>query len=476
MILRMTDKRKLNRMNSMCPSLVDAYYCNYNSGLGCINNVLSAYNNQSLDEDYTPRGSFPITILSVAHTYTDSAGVASSDDTLIMPVSSTANKFTIVIQFTTTEPFVALSPWLNTTSNNNNAGLVGVNNISCNLNIDSTCSRVWSSMENYIYSISLGGTVNGTTYSAFADSKLLFNFLSLQPEQYKKISSKNVVPYLDFPRYLTSQTSSTTLNAGATTTLTSSNLQLNQIPDLLLICVRKPMSSQTWTDPNFFLTINSISVSFNNTSGILSTANQNQLYNISTKNLSSQTYYEFSGTASNNYTGTVNSDGQVELSSSTSGVGQPIAVGTTGSMLVLNPSLDFNLPSYLSASSLGQYNLYFTINVTNQTTQTFVPEICVITVNSGLFTTQLGSSIINTGILTKEDVLRTKDQKPNINTNDFKRYIGGVLGNIGSSNVMKLFKKHAHVPSDDNKAEEAVIENGSGMSGGRISRLKKHFR
>jgi len=43
---------------------------------------------------------------------------------------------------------------------------------------------------------------------------------------------------------------------------------------------------------------------------------------------------------------------------------------------------------------------------------------------------------------------------------------------------MKLFRKHAHVPSDDNKAEDAVMETpvASGLSGGRISKLKKHFR
>jgi len=484
MILRMTDKRKLNKLNSSCPSLVDAYYSNFNSGVGCINNVLAAYNNQSLDEDYTPRGAFNVSILDITHTWLTQATppVARADKTLIMGADTDSNIFKIVLQFTTTEPFVALSPWINASSNNM-AGLVGINNISCNLNIDSTCKRVFSTCGPYLSSITLGATVGTTVYNAFTDSKLLFNFLSLQSEQYAKISSKNVVPYLDFPRYLTTSSSFVPISAVTATgvvssaTLTSNSLQLNQIPDLILICVRKPMSSQTWTDPNFFLTINSISISFNNTSGILSTANQNQLYNISVKNGSSQTYYEFSGFAGNNNTGTVTVDGQVEQVFNTK-LGTPIQVGTTGSMLVLNPSMDFNLPSYLSASSLGQYNLYFSINVSNQTGQDITPEICVITVNSGLFTTQLGSSIINTGLLTKEDVLKTKEQKPTIDSSSYKRYIGGVLGNFGSSNVMKLFKKHAHVPSDDNKAEEAIIQNGVGssLSGGRISKLKKHYQ
>ena len=420
MLLRMYDRRKLNRYNSMCPSLPDCFYANYSNGVGCLNNVLGGYNQQSLDEDFTPRGAFPVTIENVFHTYTDSDEDINYDDTLVMPEGSTYNSWSIVLQFTTTEPFICLSPWTNTNSNNQ-AGLVGINNLSCNLNIDSTCSRVFSTSLPYISGIALGATASamstpnaagtgyatGTAISAFQNSQLLFNFLSLQPEQYKKISSKNCVPYLDYPRYLSSQQTTTSITAGATATLTSQSLQINQIPDLLLICVRKPMSSQTYTDASAFLTINSISLSFNNTSGILSTANQQQLYNISYQNGSSQTFYEFSGSAFNNQTGaTIDlATGEPTYTTTTTTIGKGASVGTIGSLLVLNPVLNFNLPSYLSNSSLGQFNLYFTVSVTNQLGATISnPEICVVCVNSGIFTTQLGTSIINTGILTKEDV------------------------------------------------------------------------
>ena len=76
MLLRMYDRRKLNRMNSTCPSLVDGYYCNYSDGYGCLNNSLGSYSNQSLDEDFTPRGAFPVSILGVIHSYIDKTNVA----------------------------------------------------------------------------------------------------------------------------------------------------------------------------------------------------------------------------------------------------------------------------------------------------------------------------------------------------------------------------------------------------------------
>ena len=279
---------------------------------------------------------------------------------------------------------------------------------------------------------------------------------------------------MDYPRYLSSQQSTATILTKATATLTSQSLQLNQIPDLLLICVRKPMSSQTWYDSSSFLTIKSISMSFNNTAGILSSANQQQLYNISYRNGSAQSFYEFAGNARNNYTGVADAiTGDVTYTSEL--VGRGAEVGTIGSLLVLNPVYDFNLPSYLSNSSLGQYNLYFTIEVTNQSGVDVInPEICVVTINSGIFTTQLGTSIINTGILTKEDVLRTKEQKPSMDTTDYRRYVGGNLANMGSANCMKLLKHHVLQNNDSNTTEEPVI--ASGFSAGRISKLSKYTR
>ena len=183
-----------------------------------MNNVLSGYNNQSLDEDFAPRGAFSVTIANVIHSYIFNA-IQYYDNLLVMITGSTLNKWQVVLQFTTTEPFICLPPWINTNSNNQ-AGLVGVNNLSCNFNIDSTCSRVFSTANAFISGISLAATAEamtipsvatsadtllgtqtvkvstgvtaGTAIDAFLQSELCFNFLSLQQEQYKKLAQKNV--------------------------------------------------------------------------------------------------------------------------------------------------------------------------------------------------------------------------------------------------------------------------------------------
>ena len=316
----------------------------------------------------------------------------------------------------------------------------------------------------YINNIQLGFPVapnGGASQSVgFVNTRLLFNFLSLQPEQYAKISTKNVVPYLDYPRYLTTFTSGTTIAPGGSKTLTSQSIQLNQVPDMILICARVPMSSQNWNYTSSFLTINQISINFNNASGLLASATQQDLYNLSFRNGSAQSFYEFRGFADIND----NATGGVDT------------VPTTGSLLVLNPVYDFSLPSYLSSSSLGQYQFQFNLNVSNQYDFSVVqPELCIITINSGIFATQQGTSQIFTGILTKEQVLRTKEQNPvpQLDSVEYKRLVGGKLQNRGMGNLMKMVKDKMMPRPPSGGAMSAGAMSAGAMSGGAISGGKK---
>jgi hypothetical protein len=472
MLMRMSDRRILQKYNSMTPSLPDAHWGEYKDAPATNANPLASYNNSSYDEAFEPRGAFGLDFLQIDRYNSAGAFVDNS------PISTaTTDRWVISIRASLTEPFLALSPFINCEPECC-AGLVGVNNMSMVLNIDASCKRLFSSsnydvsgnlLVGYIQNIVLGFPVapNGGVVAAqsvgFANTRLLFNFLSLQPEQYAKISTKNVVPYLDYPRYLTTFSSGTTIAPLATSTLTSQSIQLNQIPDLILISARVPMNSQNQYNTSSFLTINNISVNFNNASGLLASATQQDLYNISSANGSSQSFYEFRGFADIND----NVSGGVTK--------KP----TTGSLLVLNPVFNFSLPSYLSASSLGQYQFQFNLQVTNQFSYNIVqPEICIITMNSGIFATQQGTSQIFTGILTKEQVLRTKEQNPvaQLDSGEYKRMVGGKLQNRGMGNLAKMVKGMKE--KMDNRAGNisggANHEmSGCGMSGGSISGGKK---
>jgi len=481
MLMRMNDKRILSRYNSMTPSLPDSAYGEYKSAPGSNNNPLAGYSNASYDEDFEPRGAYHLDFIQIDRYV---SGVFTDNDPV--STSSTTNTWKIFIKVTLTEPFLALSPFVNCEPENS-AGLVGVNNMSMVLNVDNSCRRLFSTANNivvngntlagYINSIALGwaDAPNGGSSQAigFLNTRLLFNFLSLQPEQYAKISTKNVVPFTDYPRYLTTFSSGTTIAPGATQVLTSQSIQLNQIPDLILITARVPMSSQNWNYTSSFLTINNISVNFNNASGLLASATQQDLYNLSFANGSAQSFYEFRGFADNAQLPPV------------AGQGGTLTVPTTGSLLVLNPVYNFSLPSYLSSSSLGQYQFQFNLTVTNQYDFSIVqPEICIITMNSGLFATQQGTSQIFTGILTKEQVLRTKEQNPvpHLASNEYKRMVGGKLINRGMGSLKKMIPKLLSGIAMSGSGSSGGGMSAGGMSAGglsagkkSVSKLAKHF-
>ena len=445
-LLRMNDSRELYRYNGMTPSLPDQVYADFKQAPGTANNPMGGIKNGSYDIDQTPRGAHPCKI-SIYHNIAG-AGVDES------PVSTdAADTWDVVIQTVVTEPLF-LSPFIWGNPEFNAQGIMGINNMVFNINVDTTLKRMFSCGMTTNAGVAIPATITaGTTahgavggqdaivanpllfqcgnfggIQAPTQPSLLVKFLSVQPSDL--VQAKNVVPYMSYPRYITSTTGGGQLVAGQSRTLTSSNLQLNQLPDLFIITVRKPMAEQQITDPNFFLKIQSVSVNLNNQSGLLSSASPEQLWRLSERNGSTQNWIEFCGLSIGN-------------SSVRAAANQGTPLGTIGSVLVLDPTLDLSLPDYLSSGSLGNYNFQFSIQVYNQSGQDFTPEICVICVNSGVMVTDRGVTTTYTGILTKELVLKAKESKEHTTSVESKRLIGGSMHNLGSS-VHKHHHKHPH--------------------------------
>lgn len=415
-ILRLNNNRELYRYNGMCPVLPDQSYKDFEDAVGGSNNPLGDYQDQSYDGDLLPRGAYPIQNLTLVHNIFGGGQDAS-------PISTNVGDTFVITGFVNvTEPLIGLSPFIYGEPEYNKQGLVGINAMSFVFNIDSSCKRFWSTANDYNYNVQLGTQVQ---QNPFTNCRMLMNFLSTQPTDL--ISAKNVVPYMDLPRYLSLQSATAPLASGATAIFNSQNIQINQLPDYFIINVRKPMSQQTVRDSSTFLRINSISVNLNNTSGLLSSATPQDLWRISVNNHSQQSWAEFSGQASS--------------ADNATGVGSFIA--TTGSLLILNPAYDLSLPDYLSCGSIGQYNFQFQISVTNIDPDQLTPEICIICVNSGVFTTLSGSSNIFTGILTKQMVLDAKTSEEAVDpvtSVQYKRYVGGALLNRCAAAVKRMPK------------------------------------
>ena len=527
-ILQLADQRELSTYNDMCPNLLDTFYAKFsdtfissvgNAGvadggsaalttnpmgagksmymLPASNSPLGGYNQQSLDSPYRPRGAFPIKVMSIKnHTASVVGGAFSATDKDIIYVALRAEVI---------EPIIGLSPFTYGNNQFNKAGLVGVNSMNFVFNVDSTLSRLMCSAIttsnaatrlNY-KKLSAGHHTNSGITSAttelFKTAQLLVNFLSSQPTDL--IPARNVVPYVDLPRFISPTSSeiaavSLVIASPATDglglvstkqTFISQGIQLNQLPDYFVVAVRsrattgnKLFNNNTNEVQDYaphFLPITAISVNLNNTSGLLSSATQADLYRISRNNHSKQTWDAFRGRG-RVYSCAKPASTIASNTLETTGAMGYVDIATTGSILVLNPAYDLSIPDYLSSGSLGAYNFQFSVTCENYNDYASTPEIVVICANSGVFSTIAGSSNIYTGILTKSMVLDAKKESAEtpIMSSQYERMVGGaMMPNNATSSDMPLIKDFK------SKAGKSRDMMGMGVSSGgsRFSHLTR---
>lgn len=497
-ILKMNDIRELNRYNSTCPSLPDQIVGQYNgvSGFayaGSNVNVMGSVNNASQDADFMPRGAFGldayVTMLcnadgTMATDGLDATGNVTASGYNAVYAVSAGQYWTIWLKATTIEPIgIALAPFVNTKPFSS-GGLLGVNQLNLIFSIDSSLKRIWSSsgyqlesqtVNNVVTTIktkpsilsispgivatSGGVSPEGITASTtlFTNPQLLFRFLTMQDSQIAKLdkSQINTLPYFQYERFVTQPNQFGGMLPGSTTTLTNQNISLGLIPDRFICFARPAMSDQNWTDPAGFLKINSVTITFSNASGILSTATPADLYNLSIESGLNQSWYEWGGYVYGN---------------SNVATATPVQVPSLGSLLVLNPAKYFGLPDTLSNGSLGQFNFIIKMSVTNQYGYVVYPELVVIPISSGIMTTCQGSTRVQLGLLTVDKTLDAKNEHAvnQIDASEYERLVGGKMLNRHLTGLHK-FAKHLLRKYKEHKGDSGGANSGGAYSGGAYS-------
>lgn len=468
----------LTKYNSDTPTAPNSIYGRYRPSSTYPNSVLGSANNLDPSSEYQNRGSWTLDYINVQHSVTRAVVGTTIDNSLLVSDytvatnNKTAESWSISISATFTEP-IFLSPFLYMDSHYNRQGLLGINTLSFTFNVDSTLSKLWSSSNNWITSITPGNLLNPGVL--FSEPKLLFNYLTLQPSQMKL--TKNILPYQNIERYIT--TTQFGINAAPalvnalqynlpSQTLSSSNIQLSSIPDLIIIYVPLPSntklaaaqtSSSSFNLVDAFLPITNISVNFNNVSGLLSSANQTDLWKMTARHCDVN-WSEFRGYFINGVTGD----------------SLPSIEPSCGSFLVISPSTDLSLPESLSEGSIGQFNLQFNLTVANQYNVALTNlNIFTMCVSSGLFVTDNGVSNSFTSILTKEEVLRTKATKsvPELDKSQYERMVGGMSSRhiYGMKNIMKKVKGSKSGAGLSGGESGGMM--GAGESGGKLKNYVK---
>lgn len=486
-VLRLADYKK-NRMCRTAPTMLDKF-ANYDDAFGCLANPNGGYD-AMLDYDNQPNGAYP-NLFFMASNGIDKLGSSAS---LLVPAYVGAKhaavngvpvaaaqwqsapayvagnivmyngnvwralvdvaaasgapaagatwadlgsngSYTIYIQWRTTEP-VVLSPFVFSDEYEWDTGLFGLNNIQLIMNLVPNPQRVLRCCTRAGRTIPIANIAYNPAVQAFQESVVNMQFLT--PSLDVPLPPKSVVPYMEFPRYITS--SGVAIAANAVGQIISQTITLPCIPDLLIIYAKPnysaPGVSIASTDADFYFplasssnstTRNPLSINFDNFSGLLSSTTTEQLFLMSQHNGLEMDYDTFMG-QSRSAGGSYGAGGAVAGQRQ-----QGQLIPTVGSILVLKPGQDLTLQSGQAPSLVGNFTLQFNLSIFNNTNISQTPQLYVITANSGFFESIRGSSRVIKGVLSEQDIL-SAPLAPMAVRCELNRMVGGfsfgALGNI----------------------------------------------
>jgi len=421
-LTRIHDKRYLHRYNGMTPTMFDSYGDYATIPTGALNHPHGGFNRLSMDNDLAPRATLPLSFV---------GGNA---------IPGKGNTGNVTYDVELTEP-VMVSPFI--FAGDEGQGIYGIQNLNAVYNLAS------SNITTAIRIANLAGRFEGApvvTMEGIYDPTLLLQYLTPHPSDL--MPSRNVVPYYELPRFVSSVG---TINTGASATISSSSLQLNQIPDKIYIAVTKAVDSRLVTDADAFMAVQSISLNWNNSAGLLSSATPQDLWRMSVENGINMSWVEFSGSA---------------------GGGSVTPVQTCGSVLCLEFGKDIELKDdYYAPGSLGNFQLQFTLVVKNTGVANATNlQLLTIVQNSGVFSLERGVASSYLGILTKSDVLEASrgvalpysDAVRMVGggkAGDFFKKLGSKIADAGKPLVTEIGKELLPV------AKDAIV----GMVKGKIS-------
>lgn len=457
-VLRLSDL-SLHRKQRTCPTMLDTY-ASYPraTSVGGVDTATSQASLQQgsplatygarFESDQLPNGAFS------QWWFCDVNGAPLTTNNGL-PVSTGTGTVAEVfyIRFQSTEKLL-LPPFIFGDGFEMSTGLFGVQNFQVQMNLASSPARAIRIADTYVgravgtartvASFSVAWTTStALTYAPYPIAPALaVQFLT--PALDVPLPPKSIVPYMEFPRYITNLTPNQASTIGASiptaqggrsgaTAQSSNTITLPNIPDLIMIYAKPSTVGATigsaalytgqsptgiWDSAmsDFTLPISAISVNFDNFSGLLANHSQYELYKMSVNNGLDMDFATWSGESKR---------------APASGTGTPY-VATCGGPLVLRPGRDFALQAGQAPGLVGNFSLQFNVTLGNQwlVPITSISLFCV-PISSGFFETIKGSSRIIKGVLTEQDILSSANAAP---AADLDRLVGRAnTGDMGKS-------------------------------------------
>jgi len=528
-VMRLTNYKK-NLLQRTCPTMLDKYQWN-GTGLRTINDPMAGFA-EAMNVDEQPNGAFggffwtdpngnsllspsalgyvfdPVTQTSsgsypgpngtVVH-YANGVPVAHTGGTAVP--ANTSVTYNLYFGFRSTEKLV-LSPFVFADDCEDDTGLFGINNIQLIMNFKSG-----DALQRLIRTRSNGGPPSiatgagatrvlptgsapvvpagslawNTSATGGVWSSAVMNVQFLTPALDVPLPPKSVVPYMEFPRYITQQQNGIA-NPGPIQ-LQSQTITLPQIPDLLIIYVKATKANgapdpQSTEYGDCYMPVasafnsstkNPLSVNFDNFSGLLSSHTTEELYQMSVANGLQMPWNTWSGQALSENAVPA---GQLQYTVNVNGT--PTAVpanpyqvagqlrSTVGGFLVLKPSKDITLQPGQAPSLVGNFTLQFNLTVVNTFGFPVTPTLYVITANSGFFESIRGSSRIIKGVLSEQDIISAP-----ISASQTRSGLKRLVGGLSFDSLANVFSKAKNI-YEQTKPVGTAIKNllpGEGMMG-----------
>jgi len=228
---------------------------------------------------------------------------------------------------------------------------------------------------------------------------------------------------------------------------------MRQIPNYIYMAIKPQYNSQKpQFSNNLCFPVTGMNITFNIVSGLLTSYTQEDLYQMSRRNGSMQTWGEFRVLIENK-----------------SGV----EYAGIGSIIVIDPVRDLSLSDFLSSGSLGQFSFQATVTFDNIRGHTFGPgitaatakkleaiEIATICNNGGILVNDKGSSSTMSGLLTKQAVLESKSgNNPTINYEEINEMVGGNFAKAGMTTINNILDSFKRTVKALNKAKHIQERN-----------------
>ena len=366
---------------SMAPSMLDNIG-DYNFALGTNRNVFGNWGDDSYEY---ARGAWPINIIA-------------------NPIS-TGTPVTATISFEACESFL-ISPLV--FGRMQSSALIGVQTIDVQLSI--------GQLERFI---TFAGAVAPTlTNFQFLDAPKMHNTY-LTPKPTMAIPEVVNYTYHTVQRYIT--TGVTFPSDGIIRPITSNNIQLQSVPEWLLIYARRRNSSRPNNTPDNALSMRSMSITWNNKVGLLSSASRQQLYQIAVKNGYMDSFIEWSGDPIWN----------AAHSAFSSGSGSYLMVG----------ACDLGLDPGLAPGVLGTFQLNLTASFANFSGLPMDVDLFIVTITPSIWTIAANRSVSSTGCLSHADVLNA-EQSPAGYTIVDRVYGGNIFSKIPWNRIGSFMKDY----------------------------------